>query len=56
MENAIFVTKSEIERFCEELLRQERSEGTVAQYQCSLLQLWRFLPENKQLCREQLMA
>ena len=55
METVIFLTGAEIDRFCTELHRRERSKGTVSQYRRSLLQLFRFLPENKQLCREQLI-
>lgn len=41
--------------FERELLRCGRSPGTVAQYRCSLLQLWHFLPEDKHLSRESLL-
>jgi len=55
MNCAIFLTEQDIQVFCEELIRRERSAGTVAQYRCSLLQLWHFLPEEKRLSRESLL-
>jgi len=55
MNCAIFLTEQDIQVFCEELIRRERSAGTVAQYRCSLLQLWNFLPEEKRLSRESLL-
>lgn len=55
MNHAIFLTEQDIQAFCEELIRRERSPGTVAQYRCSLLQLWHFLPEDKCLSRESLL-
>lgn len=51
----IILDPKKIEMFERELLRCERSPGTVAQYRCSLLQLWHFLPEDKHLSRESLL-
>jgi len=55
MNCAIFLTEQDIQVFCAELIRRERSAATVAQYRCSLLQLWNFLPEEKRLSRESLL-
>lgn len=56
MNNAIFLTEQDIQAFCDELIRRERSPGTVVQYRCSLFKLWHFLPEDKRLSRESLLT
>ena len=52
----ISLTRMEIERFCDDLRLKERSAGTVSQYRRSLLQLWQFLPKEKRVNKESLLA
>lgn len=56
MKYTIYLTPLDIEVFCDELTRRERTPGTIAQYRHALLELWRFLPGNKKLDHEQLLA
>ena len=55
MDSTISLTPEKVELFCRELRLKERSAGTVAQYRRSLMQLWRDLPGNKALIRENLL-
>lgn len=45
-----------IEVFAQELMRRERSAGTVAQYGRNLRRLQEFLPEDKEVNQERLLA
>jgi len=54
MKHTICLTSNYIESFCDEMYRQERSEGTVAQYRRSLWQLYHSL-SGRQLTREALL-
>lgn len=54
MERAVYLNEDQINAFCVELHRRERSEGTIAQYCRSLQHLSRLLPEGR-LTREALL-
>lgn len=47
MERAVYLNEEQINVFCAELHRRERSEGTIAQYRRSLQHLSRILPEGR---------
>lgn len=52
----ICLSQANIDRFCEDLHRRERSPGTINQYRRSLLQLRKFLPRGGQMDKERLLA
>ena len=56
MNDVILLTEERIELFCADLIRQERSAGTAAQYRRSLMSLFRFLGADKRLGREVLLS
>ena len=56
MADMVCLTGEDIEVFCEELVRRERSPGTVAQYRRSLMHLCRSLGADKRLEREALLS
>lgn len=55
MSNEIYLDQMDIDLFCEDLLRRERSFGTVNQYRRSLCQLWEFLPGDKLVDKDSLL-
>lgn len=56
MDSTIALTQADIQTFCEDLRLKEYSTGTIKQYQCSLNQLWNYLPQNKQMSRDILLG
>ena len=56
MTDTVCLTKDSIELFCDELIRRERSSGTVVQYRRSLMQLLRCLGGDTRLEREILLG
>ena len=56
MDTIITLTQRDIRLFCETLRQKEYSLGTIAQYRCYLNQLWSFLPDGKQLTRNELLS
>lgn len=55
MNDVLVLTEERIEQFCADLLRQERSAGTVSQYRRNLMGLFCFLGESRRLERELLL-
>lgn len=55
MQQQIYVTQAAIDAFCGELVRRERSPGTIEQYRRSLLRLREFLREEP-LEKERLLS
>lgn len=56
MIDTVCLSEENIELFCGELVRRERSPGTVEQYRRSLMHLCRSLGEDKRLEREMLLS
>ncbi len=50
------MTYTTIERFCQELRRQERSKATVEKYSRDLRNFYNWLPQEKELDKETVMA
>lgn len=56
MDNYILLTQEQITGFCEDLRRKERGMGTVRQYRYALICLLAYLPAEKHLTRDALLA